>query len=93
MFIILSLIPNLWQFIVLFVWMIASIGIAPLVQHYIMQMEAYIIYPFVCVKCTTFWTNLIPCILLAYLWTWQFVIWGLITASVLAYIIYYSNKH
>lgn len=87
------MIPTIFQFLTLLSWMLCSIGIAPIIQYWFMQMEAYQIYPFSCVKCTTFWTNLIPNILLAYIWTWQFSVWGLITASILAYMIHYSNTH
>jgi hypothetical protein len=56
------------------------------------QIEALNIFPFICEKCTTFWTNLIQNILLAYIWTPMFALWGLITAGVLAFMIWYSNE-
>lgn len=86
------MIPDLFQFIVLIVWMLASIGIAPIVQYWFLQFDAFNIYPFVCTKCTTFWTNLLPNVVLAYVWSPWFALWGLVTASILAVMIIYTNR-
>lgn len=94
--ILLGFIPSLWEFIVLLFLMFESLITAYLLNYHplfnLPQIDALNIYPFICNRCTTFWTNLIQCILLAYIWDWHFFIWGLITASTLAYMIYYSNE-
>lgn len=94
---IVMVIPGLWEFIVLLFLMFESLILGYLLVNNsklrLNQIEALNIYPFVCVKCTTFWTNLIQNIILAYIWNPMFVIWGLITASVLAYAIKYTWEH
>ena len=90
---ILSFIPNIFEFIVLLGLVFFTIFFVPIFQRYILQMESFMIFPFVCVKCCSFWMNLILNIILAYIWNWHFVIWGLITASTLAYMHIYSANH
>ena len=89
-------IPSLWQFIVLIVWMHLSVVIAYLLQwnpkFSILQINAFQIYPWKCEKCLTFWTNLIPNIILAYIWNPMFILWGLISAGCLAYSLYLEEK-
>lgn len=89
-------IPTLMEFLTLLFLMFES-----LILGYILvwnpklrlnQVDALNIYPFLCVKCTTFWTNLIQNILLAYLFNPMFALWGLVTASILAFMIWYSNE-
>ena len=83
------LIPSLWQFIVLVVMMHVSVLVAYLLQwnprFSILQIDAYNIYPWKCERCMNFWVNLVPNIILAYVWNPMFVLWGLITASCIAY--------
>jgi len=90
------LIPSLWQFLVLLFLMFESFLVGYLIVYHpkfnLQQINAFSIYPFTCVKCSTFWTNLIQNIILAYIWNPMFLGWGLITASVLAYCIWYSNE-
>jgi hypothetical protein len=90
------LIPSLWQFLVLLFLMFESLLVGHLIVFHPMfnlqQIDAFQVFPFICTKCTTFWTNLIQNIILAYVWTPMFFWWGLITASILAYMIWYSNE-
>lgn len=83
------LLPTLWQFVVLLGLMFASIVVSYLLLYNprlsLLQIDAFNIEPFNCSVCMTFWTNLVPNIILAYVWDWMFVVWGLITASALAY--------
>ena len=90
--IILMLIPNLFEFLAILFLMFFTIFFVPIFQRYILQMESFIMFPFVCKKCTSFWMDLILNILLAYIFNPMFFVWGLITASVLAYMHYYSDK-
>lgn len=89
-------IPNLLEFITLLLLMFESLIIGYVLVNNsklrLNQIEALNIYPFICVKCTTFWTNLIQNIILAYIFNPMFALWGLITASILAYSIYFSWK-
>lgn len=89
-------IPNLLEFITLLLLMFESLIIGYVLVNNsklrLNQIEALNIYPFICVKCTTFWTNLIQNIILAYIFNPMFALWGLITASILAYAIYFSWK-
>ena len=82
-------IPTLWQFIVLLFMMFASIIVSYLLMWNprlsLLQIDAFNIEPFNCSTCMTFWCNLVPNLILAYLWSPMFVIWGFITASALAY--------
>lgn len=91
--ILIALIPNLWQFITILFLMFFTIFFVPIFQSWILQFESFMLYPFVCAKCCSFWMNLILNIILAYIWCPYFALWGLITASVLAYMHYYSAKH
>lgn len=90
-------IPNLLQFITLIILMHLSILVAYVLVYNprlrIPQLDAFNMYPWVCIKCMTFWCNLIPNIILAYVWNPMFAIWGLITASALVYATIYSSKH
>ena len=90
-------IPNLWQFITLILLMHISTIVAYLLVYNprlrLPQLDAFNMYPWVCIKCMTFWTNLVPNIVLAYIWNPAFVLWGLITASALTYATVYSENH
>lgn len=90
------LIPTLWQFLVLLFLMFESLILGYILVYNpkfrLNQVDALNVLPFVCVKCTTFWTNLIQNILLAYIWNPMFMLWGGITASILAFMIWYSNE-
>lgn len=90
------LIPSLWQFIVLLALMFISIPVAYLLQWNpklsILQLDAFNIEPFNCEYCLQFWVNLVPNIILAYIWSPMFLVWGLITASALTYSVYRSIK-
>ncbi len=89
-------IPTLWQFLVLLFLMFESLILAYILVNNprlrLNQIDALNIFPFICVKCCTFWTNLLQNILLAYIWTPMFMLWGSITAGVLAFMIWYSNE-
>lgn len=93
---IMALTPTLWEFLVLLFLMFESLILGYLLvwnpKFRLNQVDALNIYPFSCVKCTTFWTNLIQNIILAYVWTPMFALWGLITAGILAFMIWYSNE-
>lgn len=90
------LVPNIYQFIALLLLMFVSIPIAYLLQWNpklsILQFDCFNIEPFNCDKCMTFWTNLIPNIILAYIWNPMFAVWGLITASALTYSVMRSHR-
>lgn len=92
----LLLIPNIWQFIVLLALMFVSIPVAYMLQYNpkisILQIDAFNIEPFDCQYCMQFWCNLIPNVILAYIWTPMFLLWGLITAGCLTYSVYRSLK-
>lgn len=90
---ILILIPDLWQFLALLFIMFFTIFFVPVFQSFILQFESFMLYPFICVKCCSFWMCLILNIILAYIWNPMFFLWGLITASVLAYMHIYTAKH
>lgn len=94
--ILISFIPSLWQFITLIVLMHLSVLVAYLLQwnpkFSILQIDAFNLYPWFCDKCMTFWCNLVPNIILAYIWNPMFFLWGLITAFCLAYSVYLSRK-
>ena len=87
------IIPDLFQFIVILLTMFFTIFFTPVFQSWILMLESFNIYPFVCSKCCSFWMNLIINILLAYIWTPWFLLWGLITSGVLAYMHIYTDKH
>ena len=90
---ILILIPDLWQFLTIIFLMFFTIFFVPIFQSKILQFESFMLYPFICAKCCSFWMNLILNIILAYIWCPYFALWGFITASVLAYMHIYSAKH
>lgn len=96
MSILLSLIPSLWEFITLLALMFVSIPVAYLLQwnpkFSLMQIDAFNIEPFNCQYCLQFWVNLVPNLILAYIWNPMFVLWGLITAGCLTYSVYRSIK-
>lgn len=87
------MIPTLLQFITLLAVLFFSIWFTPVFQSFILKMDSFVIYPFVCVKCCSFWLNLIINVLLAYIWSKWFLLWGLITSVVLAVMHIYSEKH
>lgn len=91
--IILMLIPNLFEFLAVLFLMFFTIFFVPIFQSKILQFESFMLFPFVCAKCCSFWMNLILNIILAYLFNPMFALWGLITASVLAYMHIYTAKH
>ena len=90
------LIPSLFEFIALLALMFISIIVAYLLQwnpkFSLLQIDAFNIEPFNCQYCFQFWVNLVPNIILAYIWNPMFVLWGLITASALTYSVYRSIK-
>lgn len=90
------LIPTLWQFIVILFLMFESLILGYILVNNpklrLNQIDALNIFPFICEKCTTFWTNLLQNVLLAYIWSPMFLLWGCITASILAYMIWYTNE-
>ena len=89
-------IPTLWEFIVLLALMFVSIPVAYMLQWHpkfsLMQIDAFNIEPFNCQYCMQFWTNLVPNLVLAYIWNPMFLLWGLITAGCLTYSVYRSLK-
>ncbi len=91
-----SIVPSVWQFLTLLFLMFESLVVAYVIVYNpmlrITQVEAFNIAPFTCLKCSTFWTNLIQNILLAYIWTPMFAVWGLITAGTLAYMVWFSYE-
>lgn len=87
------MIPTLLQFIALLAVLFFSIWFTPVFQSFILKMDSFVIYPFVCAKCCSFWLNLIINVLLAYIWSKWFLLWGLITSIVLAVMHIYSEKH
>lgn len=93
---IMAFIPSIWQFLVLLFLMFESLLIGYMIVYHPMfrlnQIDAFNIFPFICQKCSTFWTNLIQNIILAYVWTPMFALWGLTTAGILAFMIWYSNE-
>jgi hypothetical protein len=91
--ILILLIPNLWEFLAIMFLMFFTIFFIPIFQSWILQFESFMLYPFICKKCCSFWLDLILNIILAYIFNPMFFVWGLITASVLAYMHYYSANH
>lgn len=87
------MIPTLLQFIALLAVLFFSIWFTPVFQSFILKMDSFVIYPFVCAKCVNFWCNLIINIILAYVWNVWFLLWGLVTSIVLAVMHIYSEKH
>lgn len=87
------MIPTLLQFIALLAVLFFSIWFTPVFQLFILKMDSFVIYPFVCAKCCSFWLNLIINVLLAYIWSKWFLLWGLVTSIVLAVMHIYSEKH
>lgn len=94
--ILLYFIPNLWEFLTLLALMFISIPVAYVLMYNpkftLLQLDAFSIEPFVCQYCMQFWCNLIPNIILAYIWNPMFLLWGLITAGALTYSVYRSIK-
>ena len=87
------MIPTLLQFIALLAVLFFSIWFTPVFQSFILKMDPFVIYPFVCAKCCSFWMNLIINVLLAYIWSKWFLLWGVVTSVVLAVMHIYSEKH
>ena len=88
------LIPSLWQFITIIVWMHLSVLVAYLLQwnpkFSILQIDAFQIEPWSCQYCLQFWVTFVPNVILAYIWNPMFLLWGLISAGCLAYSVYRS---
>ena len=93
MTILLSMIPNVWEFVLLLATFFFVIFFTPIFQSIILRMESFMIYPFICVKCCSFWMCMILNIFYAYLWNPWFLLWGFVFSSVLAYMHIYSAKH
>ena len=89
----LELLPNLWQFIIVMGILFFSIWFTPIFQMMILRFESFMLYPFICARCTSFWMNLILNIILAYVWNVWFLLWGLITSIVIAIMYTYTAKH
>lgn len=89
----LCLVPSFWEFLLVLATVFVSIFVTPIFQSFILRMESFMIYPFVCVKCTNFWICLIMHIIYAYLFDPYFLLWGLIVSSVIAYMHIYSANH
>ncbi len=89
----LELLPNLWQFIIVLGILFFSIWFTPIFQMMILRFESFMLYPFICARCTSFWMNLILNIILAYVWNVWFLLWGLITSIVIAIMYTYTAKH
>ena len=91
-----DLIPSLWQFLTLLLMMFASLMVSYLLLYNprlsLLQFDCFNVEPFTCNVCMTFWCNLVPNIILAYIWSPFFALWGLITASALAYSVSRANK-
>ena len=89
----LELLPNLLQFIIVMGILFFSIWFTPIFQMMILRFESFMLYPFICARCTSFWMNLILNIILAYVWNVWFLLWGLITSIVIAIMYTYTAKH
>lgn len=89
----LELLPNLLQFIIVLGILFFSIWFTPIFQMMILRFESFMLYPFICARCTSFWMNLILNIILAYVWNVWFLLWGLITSIVIAIMYTYTAKH
>ena len=76
-------IPTLAQFVTVLAVLFFSIWFTPVFQRYILMMESFMLYPFICAKCTNFWINLIMN---------AFLLWGGITSVVIAVMYWYSAK-
>ena len=90
--IVLDFIPTLAQFVTVLAVLFFSIWFTPVFQRYILMMESFMLYPFICAKCTNFWINLIMNAFLAYIWSPWFLLWGGITSVVIAVMYWYSAK-
>lgn len=86
------LIPNLFEFLAILFLMFFTIFFVPIFQSKILQLESFIMFPFICKKCCSFWISITINIILAYIWNPMFFVWGLITSFALAYAHYYSDK-
>lgn len=89
--IVLDFIPTLAQFVTVLAVLFFSIWFTPVFQRYILMMESFMIYPFVCPKCCNFWMNLIINVFLAYIWSPWFLLWGLITSVIIAVMHWYTT--
>lgn len=87
---------DVFQFITLIILMHVSVLVAYLLQWNdtlsILKIDAFRIEPWCCSYCMQFWTHLIPCIVLGYVWSSSFYLYGLITAGALSYSVYRSEK-
>lgn len=88
-----DLVPNLWQFLTLVFVLMAVFAFTPVVQSLLFKVSSLLVYPFICRKCLSFWLNLFVCVVLAYVWSPCFVIWGAVTSSIIAYCIHYTEKN
>lgn len=86
-------IPSLLQFLTVLIVLFFSIWFTPIFQMMILRFESFMLYPFVCAKCTNFWLNLILNVILAYIWNVWFLLWGGITSVVIAVMYIYSARH
>lgn len=86
-------VPNLLQFLTVLAVLFFSIWFTPIFQYNILRFESFMLYPFVCAKCTNVWLNFIMNVVLAYVWNVWFLLWGGITSVVLAIMYTYSAKH
>lgn len=86
-------IPTLAQFITVLFVLFFSIWFTPIFQMMILRFESFMMYPFICAKCTNFWANLIINIILAYVWNVWFLLWGAITSITIAIMYIYSTRH
>ena len=93
MSILLPFIPTLWEFVLLLFTMFFVIFFTPTFQYNIMRFESFMIYPFVCTKCCSFWMCMILNVFYAYIFNPYFILWGLLCSSTLAYMHIYSAKH
>lgn len=87
------MIPSLLQFLTVLAVLFFSIWFTPIFQYNILRFESFMLYPFVCAKCTNFWLNLILNVILAYIWNAWFLLWGGITSIIIAIMYIYTSKH
>lgn len=86
------MIPSLLQFLTVLAVLFFSIWFTPIIQVFLLKMESFMIYPFICPKCVNFWCNLIINIILAYVWNVWFLLWGTITSVILAIMYIYTYR-
>lgn len=84
--------PSLWEFVLLLATVFITIFITPVIQRFLLRMESFMMYPFICPKCVNFWANLIMNIFYAYLINPYFLLWGTITSVILAIMYIYTYR-